>query len=81
MQEKGYAIDLMFRRYLTRTTRSGKTFRRDLNLGAKYNALLGASDSDEEESILKTPQGAPQIVNQGQEYHIHPLHLHLHLHY
>lgn len=47
----------MFRRELLGTTRSGKTFRRDLDSGAEYNPLLGVPDSDEVSSILKTPQG------------------------
>ena len=55
----------MFRRDLTGTTRSGKTFKRDLDLGVEYSPLLGVSDSDKESGTLKTPQGVLQKVNQG----------------
>ena len=55
----------MFRRELTETTRSGKTFRRDLDSGVEYSSTLGVSNSDGESSILKTPQVVLQMVNQG----------------
>ncbi len=58
MREKGYTIELMFRRYLTGATRSGKTFIMDLDSGVEYNPLLGESDSEEESSVLKIPLGA-----------------------
>jgi len=45
--------------------RSGKPFRRGLYLGAEHSPFLGASNSDEESNSLKTPQGAPKMVNQG----------------
>lgn len=55
----------MFSRDLKGATRNGKPFRRNLDLGVEYSPLLGTFESDEESNSLKTPQGAPHMVNQG----------------
>ena len=39
-------------------TRSGKAFKGNLDLGVEYSPLFVLSNSDYENSILKTPRGA-----------------------
>lgn len=56
----GYSFTLMFG-----TTRSGKAFRRNEELGSEYSLLLGSPDSGDEGKILKTPRSTLQIVSQG----------------